>query len=106
MRMKCRFVASLLLGSLAILTSCTNNTSTTTTSAGTGFLWVAAQGNNTVSAFTLDLTTGVATQNSSAVDGGITPSAMVISPDGKTMFVADKGTDPGVNYDISSYTVN
>jgi len=31
---------------------------------------------------------------------------MVISPDGTTMFVADKGTDPSGNYDISSYTVN
>jgi 6-phosphogluconolactonase (cycloisomerase 2 family) len=109
MRMKCRFVASLLLGSLAILTSCTNNLSNSTTTtgpSGTGFLWVAAQGNNTVSAYTLDLTTGAPTQNGNALAGGISPTAMVISPNGAAMFVADKGTDPSGNYDISSYTVN
>ncbi len=106
MRMKCRLVAVLLLGSLAILTSCTKNSTTTTGPGGDGFLWVAAQGNNTVSAYTLNLGTGVASQNGSALNGGITPSAMVISPDGTAMFVADKGTDPDGNYDIFSYTVN
>ena len=89
MRMKCRLVASLLLGSLLILTSCSNNTSTTTGPSGTGFLWVAAQGNNTVSAFTLDLGTGVPTQNGNAIDGGLTPNAMVISPDGTAIFVVE-----------------
>jgi 6-phosphogluconolactonase (cycloisomerase 2 family) len=108
MRMKCRFVASLLLGSLAILTSCSNNNSTTTNPgpSGPGFLWVAAQGNSTVSAYTLDLTNGEPTQNGNAIDGPISPSAMVISPDGKTMFVADKVADPNGNYNILSYTVN
>ncbi|MGA9041005.1 MAG: beta-propeller fold lactonase family protein [Terriglobales bacterium] len=105
--MKCRLAASLLLGSLLILTSCSNNSSTTTTGpSGTGFLWVAAQGNNTVSAFTLDLGTGVPTQNGSAIDGGLTPNAMVISPDGTTMFVVDKSVDGNGNYNVLSYTVN
>jgi 6-phosphogluconolactonase len=108
MRMKCRFVASLLLGSLTILTSCSNNNNTTTNSgpSGTGFLWVAAQGNSTVSAYTLDLTNGEPTQNGNAINGAIAPSAMIISPDGKTMFVADKAMDPNGNYDILTYTVN
>jgi 6-phosphogluconolactonase (cycloisomerase 2 family) len=108
MRMKCRFVATLLLGSLAILTSCSNNNNTTTSPgpAGIGFLWVAAQGNSTVSAYTLDLTTGQPTQNSNAINGAIAPSAMIISPDGTTIFVADKSPDANGNYDILSYTVN
>jgi 6-phosphogluconolactonase (cycloisomerase 2 family) len=108
MRMKCRFVASLLVGSLAILTSCSNNnnTNTATGPTGTGLLWVAAQGNSTVSAYTLDLTDGSPTQNGNAIDGAISPSAMIISPDGKTMFVADKVADPNGNYNILTYSVN
>ncbi len=106
MRMKCRFVASLLLGSLTILTSCSNNTSSTTSPTGTGYLWVASQGNNSVSAFTLDEATGTATQNGNAVGGTLTPSAMVISPDGTALFVASKTPDSNGNYDIASYVVN
>ena len=105
MRMKCRFVASLLLGSLTILTSCSNNT-TTTGPTGTGFLWVASQGNNSVSAFTLDEATGTAAQNGNAIGGTLTPSAMVISPDGTALFVASKTPDSNGNYDIASYVVN
>jgi 6-phosphogluconolactonase (cycloisomerase 2 family) len=106
MRMKCRFVASLILGSVVILTSCSNNNGGSNTPSGTGLLWVAAQGNNTVTAYTLDLTSGAPTQNGDSIAGGITPNAMVISPDGSTMFVLDKGTDPSGNYDILTYTVN
>ena len=107
MRMKCRFVASLLLGTLLVLPSCSNNSpSTTTAPSGTGFLWVAAQGNNTVSAFTLDLSNGAPTQNGDAIDGGLSPSAMIISPDGSTLFLASKVADHNGNYDISTYTVN
>jgi 6-phosphogluconolactonase (cycloisomerase 2 family) len=106
MRMKCRFVASLLLGSLAVLTSCSNTTPTSNpVASGSGFLWVAAQGNNTLSAFTLDLTTGNPTQDGNSIDGGLAPSAMVITPDGSAIFVASKTPDTNGNYDISSYAV-
>jgi 6-phosphogluconolactonase len=106
MRMKCRVVASLLLGTLVVLTSCSNNTpSSTTAPSGTGFMWVAAQGNNTLSAYTLDLANGAPNQNGSAIDGGLAPSALAISPDGTTLFLASKGADQSGTYDISTYTV-
>jgi DNA-binding beta-propeller fold protein YncE len=107
MRMKCRFVASLLAGSLLILTSCSNKPPTSASPAsGSGFLWVAASGNNTISAFTLNLATGNPTQDSDSIDGGLAPGAIVITPDGSTIFLASKSPDSSGNYDISSYSVN
>jgi 6-phosphogluconolactonase (cycloisomerase 2 family) len=90
MRMKCRFLsAALLLVSLG-LTSC-SNTSTTTGTSGLGYVWVVAQGDTSVTFYSMNLTTGQLTINSTnpAATTGSMPSAVIVAPSGKTMFVVD-----------------
>ncbi|HVO81187.1 MAG TPA: beta-propeller fold lactonase family protein [Terriglobales bacterium] len=69
---------------------------------GTGALLVATQGDMAVSSFQVDLDTGkLTTQGMSVTTGGSAPTTMVITPDGSTAFVANKGSN-----DIARYTVN
>jgi 6-phosphogluconolactonase (cycloisomerase 2 family) len=63
-------------------------------------LFVATQGDSSVSAYTIDLSAGTLTANGKGVATGSTPSAMVLAPSGSALFVANSGTN-----DISSYSV-
>jgi 6-phosphogluconolactonase len=101
MRMKFRRPAGVLtLISLYILTSCSNSTSTSPTS-GTGYLWVIAQGNTSAQAYTVNLNSGELTANANLVTTGTAPSAVVVAPSGKAMFVANSGSNT-----VSSFTIN
>lgn len=101
MRMKFRRPAGvLILISLYILTSCSNSTSTSTT-PGTGYLWVIAQGNTSAQAYTVNLDSGELTANANLVTTGTAPSAVVVAPSGKAMFVANSGSNT-----VSSFTIN
>ena len=105
MRMKSRWVLAGVVALFAItLNSCTTSNSTTTT-AGTGFLWVATQGDQMVRSYNINLTTGKAAQVGTSVVTGVGPIAMAITPDGKTFFIANSGdsTTPG---SINVYTFN
>jgi 6-phosphogluconolactonase (cycloisomerase 2 family) len=53
-----------------------------------------------VSAYTIDLTTGTINANGDSVPTGGVPVAVVLSPSGTALFVANSGTN-----DISAYTV-
>jgi 6-phosphogluconolactonase len=90
------FLASSLL--LLFLFSCSSGSSP----SGTGFLYVATQGDSTVTPFTIDLSTGHLSANGQGAASGSTPSAMVLSSSGKALFVANKGDNTITSYAINS----
>jgi 6-phosphogluconolactonase (cycloisomerase 2 family) len=93
----------LVLVSTAILVSCGSSSSTTPPdpgTTGTGFLFVTTQGDNKISPFTIDLTTGKLTTNGTGLDTGSFPAAAVITPAGDAIFVVNRDSK-----DISRYTI-
>ncbi|MBV9342790.1 MAG: beta-propeller fold lactonase family protein [Acidobacteria bacterium] len=65
------------------------------------FAWVATEGDQKLTAFSVNATTGTVSQVGSAVATGVTPLAIAMTPDGKTLFVANAGDGT-----IGAYTVN
>jgi len=100
MGMKFRFLQCLLLLVLLIFwMACGNNNSVAT--GGAGLLFVTAQANTTVSAFTVNLGTGALSANGNSVGTGAVPSAIAVTPSTNAVFVANSGSN-----DIYSYTIN
>ena len=100
MGMKFCFVAGLLLAiSLFWLAGCSTNNNAATT--GTSNLYVTAQANTTVSAYTVTQSTGALTTLGNALGTGSVPSAIAITPSTSALFVANSGSN-----NISSYTIN
>jgi 6-phosphogluconolactonase len=99
MLVKFRWVLVLLAGLLIVISSaCSNaNNGTTTTS---GFMWVATQGDQKLTPYTINLSSGTVTQVGSAVDTGLNPAALAITPDASTLFLSNTGDST-----ISIYTV-
>ncbi len=100
MGMKCCFSAGLLLAiSLFCLAGCTsiNNAATT----GISYLYVTAQANTTISAYTVTQSTGALTNLGNSIGTGSVPSAIAVTPSGNALFVANSGA-----HSISSYTIN
>jgi len=96
-----RFLAGVVLpGLLLSLSACTTSSSSTPSGSGPGALFVATQGDSSVSAYTIDLSTGILNANGDSVPTGSVPVAMIASPSGTALFVANSGTN-----DISAYTV-
>ncbi len=94
-----RFLVGVVLPVLLLsLGACT--TSSSSTPSGSGALFVATQGDSSVSAYTIDLTAGTLSANGKSVSTGSVPSAMVLAPSGSALFIANSGTN-----DISSYSV-
>lgn len=79
--------------------SCSSGNNNTT--PGTGFLWVATQGDQTVTSFTVDLSNGAVSSVRSSAATGPQPAAAVLTPDGKTLFVSNLGDST-----VSVYNVN
>jgi 6-phosphogluconolactonase len=99
--MKFRFLQRVILPVLLLcLMACGGNNSALT-SGGAGLLFVTAQSNTTVSAFTVDLSNGSLSANGNSVGTGAVPSAIVVTPTTGVVFVANSGSNS-----ISSYTVN
>src|SRR6266568_986861 len=88
MRLKSRWVLVALAGLLVIVMSaCSNaNNGTTTT---TGFMWVATQGDQMLTPYTINLSSGTVTATATGVATGINPTVMAITPDASTLFVAN-----------------
>jgi 6-phosphogluconolactonase len=99
MRMKSGWVLLVLAPLLVFLDGCVN--SNNITNSGTGFMWVATQGDQRVTPFTVNLSTGAVSQVGSAVATGTAPTAMAITPDAKSLFVAN-----AVDNSVSAYSVN
>jgi 6-phosphogluconolactonase (cycloisomerase 2 family) len=65
------------------------------------FIWVATVGDQKVTAFSVNTSTGTTSQVGSGVATGVSPIAMAMTPDAKTVFIANSGDGT-----ISSYSVN
>ncbi len=106
--MKWRYpCAVLVLFSAGTLISCLGSSSSSSTAtSGTGHLWLTAQGNDTVQAYTIDPSSGGLSLNGSALATGGTPSAILLTPKADALFVANAGAgSPATNSGISAYAV-
>jgi len=96
MKSRCLLVL-LTLVVLFVLPSCSNSSS----SSSAGHLFVATVADSQVTPYNINLNSGALSSNGSGVGTGTSPSAMVISPDGNTLFLAEKTSN-----DIRVYTIN
>jgi len=100
MGMKFGFVGCLLL---AILLWCMAGCSSAINGATSGisYLYVTAQANTTISAYTVTQSSGALTGLGNAIGTGSVPSAIAVTPSGSALFVANTGSN-----NISSYSIN
>jgi 6-phosphogluconolactonase (cycloisomerase 2 family) len=89
-------VATVLIGSML---SCVK--SSTIGATGTGFVWVATEGNQQVQAFNINLSNGSIGAVGSSQPTGVSPVAMALSSDGTALFIANSSDGS-----ITSYSVN
>ncbi len=100
MRMKSRWVVAGLVGLVAmLLNSCTNSNGNT--ASGNGFMWVTTQGDQLLTSYTINLSSGAASQVGSPVLTGAGPIAIAIAPTETALFVANRDDNT-----ISFYTFN
>jgi 6-phosphogluconolactonase len=100
MGMKFCLVGCLLLPILLFcLAGCSNNSRSATT--GISYLYVTAQANTTISAYTVTQSSGALTTIGNALGTGSVPSAIAVTPSGSALFVANTGSS-----NISSYSIN
>ena len=101
MRMKFRALVYLpVLISLGSLTACSTKNSSNT--GGTGALFVTTQGDSLITPYTIDLSTGKFTANGKAVATDSMPSAVVLSPKGDALFVANSASNSITGYAVNS----
>ncbi len=98
--MKFRLSACMLSISLCGLLACSSNTSFVATN-GTGVVYIAAQGDNTLTAYTATLANGSLAILGTAQSTGASPFAIAISPLLNAVFVDNIGSQT-----ISTYTLN
>jgi 6-phosphogluconolactonase len=100
MRMMLRLLVRVLLAvSVLYLAGCSSvNTAGQT---GAGFLFVAAQGDTDITAYTVAQSSGAIGTNGSSIPTGNFPSAIAVTPSGTSLFVSNRSSNS-----ISSYTVS
>ena len=100
MRMKSRWgLVVFALAGILLWNSCIGSNSVP---ANTSFMWVATQGDQMVRAYTISQTNGSISPigtNGTPVATGVQPTAMTITPDGKTMFIVNAGGT------VTAYTI-
>ena len=102
--MKVRFLRHVVLPALLLcLTACSSNS--TLLNGGEGLLFVAAQGNSSVSIYGVDLSNGTLSAASSTVTTGAAPSAIAVTPALDAMFVANSASNNISSYTFSSDTL-
>jgi 6-phosphogluconolactonase len=99
--MKCRFLAGLFGLSLCALIACSSR-SATITGVGSSTLWYATQGDSSLWANTVTLSSGGITQIGSAETTGSFPFAIALSPSLKTLFVDNSASETISAYSIGS----
>src|ERR1700756_1441465 len=100
MGMKSRWVLVVLAMALVFVF---NSCSSSNISVNTSFMWVATQGDQMVRSYTISQNNGSINpigSNGTPVATGAQPQAMILTPDGKSMFMANAGGT------ITGYTVN
>ncbi len=105
MQMKSRWLLAL-VGPAAILmwNGCS---SSSRVPSNTSLMWVATQGDQMVRTYTISQQTGAINPvgtNGTPVATGVQPTQMVISPDGKSMFIVNSGTNGSGS--VTAYTFN
>src|SRR6266404_1218999 len=101
MGMKSRWACGVLAALLAIgLNACVTSNNGVGASSNTGFMWVTTQGDQMVSAFNINLSSGAVSKVGKSVATGANPSAMAISPNNGILFVANTGSGS-----VNAYTV-
>ena len=101
MGMKSRWACGVLAALLAIgLNACVTSNNGVGSSSNTGFMWVTTQGDQMVSAFNINLSTGAVSKVGKSVATAANPSAMAISPNNGILFVANTGSGS-----VNAYTV-
>lgn len=100
--MRMKSVLGLLISVLLIgaMLSCTNSNSGGAT--GTGFVWVATEGDQRVQAFNVNLSNGSVGTVGNSQATGVQPSAMALTPDGTTLFIANTSDNTIDAYPVSS----
>ena len=88
MRIRSWILALVAGGVLVLFNSCSNGNSSSTT-LGTGFMWVATAGDQTISSLTIDLSNGSVSSVKSTQPSGPNPSVMALTPDGSALFVSN-----------------
>jgi 6-phosphogluconolactonase len=105
MGMKSRWV----LAPVAVFAIVLWNSCGSSSPANTSLMWVATQGDQLVRTFTINQENGkiepVGNSNGNPVPTGVQPVQMVITPDGKTMFMVNSGAN-GKGGTITAYTFN
>lgn len=100
MGMKSRWVLVVLaMAPVFVLNSC----SSSNISVNTSFMWVATQGDQMVRSYTISQNNGEINpigSNGAPVATGAQPQAMIITPDGQTMFIANAGGT------VTAYKIN
>src|SRR5215468_1906896 len=88
MRIPTRVLALVAGAAIALFNSCstTNNSSTT---LGTGFMWIATKGDQMLSSLTIDLSNGSVSSSHSTVSSGPNVAALALTPDGTALFAAN-----------------
>jgi 6-phosphogluconolactonase len=90
-------VAALLIGAMF---SCVSSNSGGAT--GTGFVWIATEGDQQVRAFNVNLNSGSIGQVGSAQATGVSPVALALTPDGKSLFLANSSDGTVTSYAVAS----
>lgn len=86
MRMKSGWALALAVTSLLVFNSCSSSKNAIT---GTGIVWVATTGDQMITTFTINESSGSSSQVGSAAPSGSQPSKMLMSADRKYLFVAN-----------------
>src|SRR5256885_4182979 len=101
MGIKSRWVlVALAVAPIIVWNSCIGSNSAP---SNTGFMWVATQGDQKVRSYTIRQTNGTIAatgSDGSPVATDVQPTAMIIAPDGKSMFIVNAGGT------VTAYTVN
>ena len=101
MGIKSRWVlVALAVAPIIVWNSCIGSNSAP---SNTSFMWVATQGDQKVRSYTIRQTNGTIAaigSDGSPVATDVQPTAMIIAPDGKTMFIVNAGGT------VTAYTVN
>lgn len=99
MRMKSVWGLMMATFLLATLLSCV--TSSNVGATGTGFIWITTEGDQQLRAYNINLTNGSIGQVGDSQPTGVQPTAIALTPDGKTLFVVNTSDN-----NISVYGVN
>ena len=101
MGMKSRWVLAVLaMVPVFVLNSCSGSNNV---SATTSFMWVATQGDQMVRSYTIGQNNGAINpigSNGTPVPTGVQPQAMIVNPDGSSIFIANAGGT------VTAYTVH